>query len=309
MRKYLAVLLTLLLVAAAFFLPARLARWGDAQLLDVPHVTAEEEREGFAESFQLTSGEKLLLLLGGGLTGMDVGNVRVQGLFTTPVPGEHGAPGSIEHGEIDFESGAELSYNALVETNTAEDEAWVKYSVEELDLQLWDDRVRSAWNEVRTLQSMGGLPELWTSGSALEYTVYGDRLYVDSATQVSFQIFHVRFDGAPYSLDLTLDAQSGRAFAFVLRWSKGAALNWASRGSGSFGTAWRDYWKLDKVSEAWYTPYTKEILESPLEVLNINGEYNSNGQVVFSYDDQSLAIPLSNWVHSDHEGSLRWNTY
>lgn len=307
MRKYLAALLALALVAAAFFLPVRLARWGDAQLLDVPHITAEEEREGFAETLQLTSGEKLLLLRSGDVSGMDVGTVEVPGLFTTPIPGENGAPGTIEHGDVRYPSGAGASAELYVSFNLTEEEK-LEAGGEQLDLQLWDDRVTSAWSEVRTLQSLGGLPELWTAGSSLEFLVYGDRLYVDSATHVSFQTYRVTFSCAPYSLDMTVDAQSGRIFAFLLTWDKTAGPNWGLQGSGSFGTAWRDYWRLDKIRDTWYTPYTKEVLECPEAVLNINGEYNANDQVVFSYDSQDLAIPLINYVYSDKGGFLRWNT-
>lgn len=306
MRKVLAALLTLALVLAAFFLPARLARWGDAQLLDVPHITAEAEREGFAETLQLTSGEKLLLLHSGDVSSMDVSSLRIQGLFTTPIPGENGSPGSIEHGPVLlYTEAGEVLGGANLEEQVKMEAAAGSLP----DLQLWDDRVTSAWSEVRTLQSLGGLPELWTPGISLEYILYGDRLYVDAATQVSFQTYRVSFSCAPYTLDMLVDVQSGRVFAFFLRWDKGVQISWGLRGSGNFGAAWRDYWKLDKVSSEWYTPYIKEILESPAEALNINGEYNANGQVVFSYDSQSLPISLSNNVYSGWSGALYWNTY
>ena len=54
------------LLAAAFFLPAALSQWGDRRLLDEPHITRQdEEREGFAESLQLSVAEKLFLLRSG----------------------------------------------------------------------------------------------------------------------------------------------------------------------------------------------------------------------------------------------------
>ena len=312
MRKYLAALLALLLMAAAFFLPARLARWSDAQLLDVPHVTAGEERESFAETLQLTSGEKLLLLRGGDLSSMDVSTIMVQGLYTTPVSGENGSPGSIAQEYITFFGEDQVSeYVRAAYGGGLSVEDWFELEVnaeELLDLQQWDDRVTSAWTQVRSLQSLGGLPELWTPGTEVIYLVYGDELYLDSATQISFQTYHVSFESDPYSLDLTIDAQSGRIFAFSLSWANEAGINWGPRGSGSFGSAWRDYWKLDKVSDSWYTPYTQEILECPSETLNVNGDYNANDQVIFSYDDQTLAVPLANWVTRERRSFLWWNT-
>ena len=78
MGKYAAMLVALLLVAAAFFLPVRLSRWQDEQLLDDPHVTSyDKEREGFAESTQLSAAEKLLLLRSGTLTQVDLGGETV----------------------------------------------------------------------------------------------------------------------------------------------------------------------------------------------------------------------------------------
>ena len=58
--------LTLALVALAIFLPAKLSQWNDRLLLDEPHVLRQDaEREGFAESMQLSIGEKLLMTRSG----------------------------------------------------------------------------------------------------------------------------------------------------------------------------------------------------------------------------------------------------
>ena len=65
---------------------------------------------------------------------------------------------------------------------------------------------------------------------------------------------------------------------------------------------------MDSVNSSWYTPYVQEILESSEESLWKNGEYNANGQVVFSYDGQSLSVNLANLVTYKRGGFLFWNT-
>ena len=302
MRKYLAVLFTMLLIVAAFFLP-ELSQWEDVRLMDQPYVAAQEEREGFAESFQLPVAEKLLMLRSGTLSGVDLnagsGATTVQGIYTIPASGENAAAGQIEHGDT------ELHVFLDGERQFDVDTAWAA-AYEEV-FRKWDERLWTVWREVRVLQSMGGLPELWPAGTALEYTGYGEMLYVDSGTpRVNFQVYHMYLSCAPYSLDVTLDSQSGRMIAFTLRWDKGTQPSWGFQGAARFGSAWRDYWKMDSINTNWYNTYTKEILESTLASLYLNGDYNHNQPLIFSYDDQNLSINLANWVSNSGGGSLIW---
>lgn len=308
MRKYLAVLVALGLVAGAFFLPAQLSQWEDQRLMDEPAITRHEEREGFAESLQLTVGEKLLLLRGGSLVSMEAGWSTVWGMYTVPKPGETAV---IEHGAADFQpaltEGREtnLYIGDVAENSAGMPEADARM-LEDL-FEVWDQRLLSAWSELRALQSLGGLPALWEPGSQVEYTCAGELLYVDSSTRVSFQAYTIHLSCAPYSIDLTVDGHSGRILRFGLEWSVGTRLNWGLRGAGGFGPAWRDYWRMDSVNANWYTPYIQEILESTEESLRANGEYNANGQLVFSYDGQSMAVNLSNLVTYKRGGFLFWN--
>lgn len=306
MRKYLSVLAALVLVAAAVFLPAQLSQWTDQQLMDEPHITQHEERDSFAESLQLTVGEKLLLLHSESLASMEAGWSTVWGLFTVPKSGE---TASIEHGRAEFQQEfAEVHASDIYLDDNgdmiAEEESQM---LDEL-FEVSDQRLLSAWSELRALQSLGGLPLLWEPGSQVEYAYAGDILYVDSSTSVSFQAYTIHLACDPYTLNLTVDKQSGRILRFGLEWSAGTRLNWGLRGAGGFGPAWRDYWRMDSVNSSWYTPYVQEILESSEESLWKNGEYNANGQVVFSYDGQSLSVNLANLVTYKRGGFLFWNT-
>jgi len=293
LRKGLVVVLAALLVAAAFFLPAKISEWNDRQLLDEPHVIQEDAREGFAESVQLTVAEKLLLLQSGTLSSMDLVDDVVQGLI--PLPGQQAAAATIVRGSSETEETDAAAYDA--------------------DQKAYDDKVLLSWStrlsevlaEVRTLQAMGALPQLWDADSDVEYIGYGEMLYLDSTTRMSFQVYRMQLSGAPYSLDVTVDAQSRRILAFVLDWASGTPLNWGLRGAANFGAAWRDYWGLDSVSISWYSDYVRDILENTEALLRNNGEYNSNGQVVFTYGGQILNIPLANWAFYDRDQSLWWN--
>lgn len=312
MRKYPVALAAMLLTAGAFLLPVQLSRWEDQLLMDQPHVAAEEEREGFAESFQLPIAEKLLLLSGGTLTGMDVGGTGAQGIYRPFRETAH-----IEHWDAWWETSA--AANAAIVYNaeeTASVEAWIEEAekarleaesaqIEEANRK-WDQRLEDLWTEIQTLQSLGALPELWPTGSELYYIGSGETLYVDSASRMSFQVYRMTLAGDPYTLTVTVDSQSGRIIGFTLRWGRGLQPNWGYRGTGNFGPAWRDYWKLDSVSSSWNSDYTRELLECPLETLWKNGDYNSNGRVTFSYDAQVLAVDLVNWVSNASGGSLIW---
>lgn len=299
MRKMIVIVLTALLVAAAFFLPAELSAWNDQQLLDEPHITQEDGREGFAESVQLTVAEKLLLLQSGTLSSMVLGDLAIQGGMN--------ASAFVTSGEIS----SEISF--YLEEASFGDEAALAIEAEAADMELektrqkWDERLTAVRSEVRTLQAMGAMPQLWDADSELEFYGYGETLYVDSSTRMSFQGYRMRLDGAPFSLDVLVDAQSQRILAFNLDWYSGTPLNWGFRGAANFGTAWRDYWGLDSVNDSWYSDYVKSILENTDAMLHSNGEYNANGQIIFSYGGQSLKIPLANWAFYDRNRSLWWN--
>lgn len=298
MRKGIAIVLTALLVAAAFFLPAELSAWNDQQLLDEPHITQEDEREGFAESVQLTVAEKLLLLQSGTLSSMVLEDLAIQG----------GLNASVFVTREDAMS--EVSF--YVEEKASSDEAaYLAMEAEAAELEKtrrkWIDRLTAVRSEVRTLQAMGAMPQLWDADSELEFFGYGETLYVDSTTRMSFQAYRMRLDGAPFSLDVLVDVQSQRILAFNLDWYGGTPLNWGFRGAANFGTAWRDYWGLDSVNNNWYSDYVKNILENTEALLRSNGEYNANGQIVFSYGGQSLKIPLANWAFNDRNNALWWN--
>ena len=296
MRKAVVIVLAALLMAAAFFLPAKLSVWNDQQLLDEPHITQEDEREGFAESVQLTVAEKLLLLQSGTLSSMVLGDLVVQGGMNASVFVNRA------------ETADEISF--YFEEKFPGDEATLVMETDaeqEKTRQKWVERLSAVRSEVRTLQAMGAMPQLWDADSELEFHGYGETLYVDSTTRMSFQAYRMRLDGAPFSLDVLVDAQSQRILAFNLDWYSGMPLNWGFRGAANFGTAWRDYWGLDSVNDSWYSDYVKSILENTDAMLHSNGDYNANGQIVFSYGGQSLQIPVANWAFYDRNRSLWWN--
>lgn len=302
MYKLLAALLTICLVAAAFFLPEELSQWGDRQLLDKPNITRQdEEREGFAESVQMTVAEKLLLLRSGTANSMDLDGGVVSGLYPLSA-----APGETAWGQ----TGLSVLIDVEQDTEAAELKA---LSEEEINVyreeisQLWRERVEAVRAEVHTLQVMGGLPTLWNVDSELAFTGYGDTLYLDTATQMSFQAYRMTLSAAPYALEMTVDVQSGRVLAFHLEWSGGEALNWGPRGASNFGPAWRDYWGLDSVGSGWYNNYNQAILEDALGQLRNNGDYGSHGQIAFTYDGQSIPVPLNGLGYSDRRFDLLWN--
>lgn len=296
MRKAVVIVLAALLMAAAFFLPAKLSVWNDQQLLDEPHITQEDEREGFAESVQLTVAEKLLLLQSGTLSSMVLGDLVIQGGMNASVFVNRA------------ETADEISF--YFEEKFPGDEAALTMDTDaeqEKTRQKWVERLSAVRSEVRTLQAMGAMPQLWDADSELEFHGYGETLYVDSTTRMSFQAYRMRLDGAPFSLDVLVDAQSQRILAFNLDWYSGTPLNWGFRGAANFGTAWRDYWGLDSVNDSWYSDYVKSILENTDAMLHSNGDYNANGQIIFSYGGQSLKIPVANWAFYDRNRSLWWN--
>ena len=279
--KSLTIAMLAVLVAAAFFLPEFLLNWGDRQLLDSLHMESQaEEREGFAESIQLTVPEKVMLLRSGGLTVMELNRVVV----------------SVAGGE----GGAVLHTNPSGSASPQAPPADEARYTEETE-QLWADRLPAVQAEVRTLQTMGGLPELWKTDQPPDYTGYGDLLYLDPDSHLSFQVYQLALDWENYSLDLLVDQQSGRILSFTLQWVQGEQPNWGPRGASTFGSAWRDYWKMDSVSTGWYNEYTRSVLETVESQVHNNGDYAAHDQITFMYDSQSLPVSL------DCQGSRSWN--
>ena len=277
-----------ILVAAAFFLPEFLLNWGDRQLLDSLHMESQdEEREGFAESIQLTVPEKVMLLRSGGLTVMELNRAVIN------------VTGS--------ENGEAILYTAAVETtsgqvNLADEERYA----EETE-QLWEDRMTSARTEIRTLQTMGGLPEIWKTDMPSDYTGYGDLLYLDPDSYMSFQVYQLTLHWENYSLDLLVDQQSERILSFALRWVRGAQPNWGPRGASSFGSAWRDYWRMDSVATGWYNEHSRSILETVEAQVYSSNDYAAHDQITFMYDSQSIPISLDCQGSWSRNFSITWN--
>lgn len=293
LRRYLMLLLAALLVAGAVFLPGQISQWGDQQLLDEPHITQEAEREGFAEAVQLTVAEKLLLMHSGALDSLSLSEEGPAGLYAENVLLSPGGT------EVEFYAGKQP--DAYQEQNEAAE------VLSQAAAQKWSARLAEVQTEVRTLQAMGGLPSLWSADSELEFTGYGQMLYIDRATQLSFQVYSLDLRCAPYSLDLTVDQQSGRILSFSLSWERSEELVWGLRGASGFGTAWRDYWGLDSVGGSWYNEYNRSILEDTVKTLRRDGDYNSNSQIPFTYNGRPLNIPLLNWATGSRGYTLLWN--
>ena len=262
-----------LLVAAAFFLPELLLTWGDGQLLDKPHMESQdEEREGFGESIQLTVPEKNMLLRSGQLTVMDLDRTRLQRTAEASAV-------------VVFESNGSGEEMILV---AAEDEQYA----EEIG-RMWEARLASVRAEIRSLQTLGGLPEVWRTDDPPEYTGRGDLLYLDPDTRLSFRVYQLALEWENWSMDLLVDAQSERILSFTLQWDQDGRPNWGPRGASGFGSAWRDYWRMDSVSTGWYNEYTRSVLENLEAQLWSSGDYAAREQITFMYDSQSLAVPLS----------------
>lgn len=301
MRKCAAVAAVIALMAAAFFLPEVLSAWNDRQLLNSLSIeTQSEEREGFAESLQLTVAEKLLLLREGNLVAMELRGEVVQGMNVSVSAPDGEAFWAVTY----LEDGEERELPPeLKSANEAEIEA---YQSEEKEL--WEARLAAVLAEVRSLQDMGGLPELWSADAELEYTGYGEILYMDAGTQVSFQVYHITVSCTPYTLDMMVDVQSGRILSFSLQWGWGGSPNWGPRGAAGFGPVWRNYWGMDMVSSSWYNDYTKSILEQAETKVATNGDTQAHGQISFTFDGQSVSIPLDCAAYGGRYCAISWNT-
>lgn len=276
-RKFLAIALTFLLTAAAIFLPARLSQWNDRLLLDEPHIL-QEEREGFGESVGLTVAEKVILLRTGGLDSLTVGGSEMRATYNGPGGENVDVILQQEKGALDADEQRKLT-----------------------------ERITAVQAEVRSLQVMGGLPLIWDTESPVECVDRSQILYVDRETQISFLVYRMTLNCPPYSLELSVDAQSGQVLAFSLFWGRDGSLAWGPRGSSSFGGAWRDYWGMDSVSAGWYNEHTRSILEDVELRMQINGEYNAVGEVAYAYSGQSIHIPLLCWAYNSGRYSLHWN--
>lgn len=282
------------LVALSFFLPEWLSTLRDRQLLDSPSIQAEnEDREGFAESIQLSVAEKLLLLRSGTLNVMELSQGEIEGIY------------------VNFPEGGEFTLNLSVEEDFPElkvsENSDASAYIEELS-QTWKDRLEAVQAEIRSLQAMGGLPELWSDEDPLHCTGYGELLYIDPDTQMSFQVYHVTLSRESLSLHLMVDIQSGRILSFSLQWGRDDSPSWGMRGASAFGGVWRNYWRLDSVSSGWYNEYNRSILERTEEAARTDGDYTACGQISFTYDSQSLPIPLECESYRGRSFAIRWNT-
>lgn len=276
------------LLAAAFFLPALFSQWGDQRLLDEPHITQQdEEREGFAESLQLSVAEKLFLLRSGSVTSVALGDVETAEMFWQKE--NYDAPRSAKEPSVLWQEDADVARE-----------------LEESEKK-WQQRLSRVRSELRGLQTAGALPYLWDSGDEVTCTAHHQTLYIDGESQVSFLAYDMTLSGPPYAIRVTVDAKSERILAFRLSWSKGQRPDWGFRGSARFGSAWRDYWGMDSVSSAWNSEYIRSLLDMPAEEFVRSGSYNANADIAFTYDGQTLRVPLVNWVYSNADGVLEWN--
>jgi len=307
MSRYLAAFAALALVAAAIFLPGKLAEWNDLALLDEPHIDRQEEaREGFGERMQLSVAEKLLLLRTGELS-----QVPLEDVFLTDTGEEVSVRYAINAGNVvlyqgentpmtdegDYAGLSAASVGASYELGTAA-EALTKE---------WAARLESVQSELRILRSAGAIPSLWSDSDTVEVSGRSQAVYVDRDTQLSFRTYSMTLSCSPYSLSVTVDAQSGKILGFLLRWSSGTQLSWGYRGAANFGTAWRDYWGMDSVVSSWFTPYNKVILEETEDTVRVNGDYNANSQIGFRYNDQTVSIPLTSYATSSRGCAIGWN--
>ncbi len=297
MRKGIAAVAALVvaaLMALSFFLPEGLSNLHDQQLLNSPHIQVQnEDWEGFAESIQLTVAEKVMLLRSGTLNVMALTAGEVEGMY---VPGPDG-----------WELTLNVSGNepVLPELKAATDEEITSYFAE-LN-QTWEERLEAAQAEIRSLQAVGGLPELWRESEPLNCTGYGEMLYIDPDTRMSFQVYNLTLSRNTLSMHLMADAQSGRILSFSLQWGQEDAPAWGLRGSANFGGVWRNYWDMDLVSSDWYGDHTRSILERAEELYRNNGDYTAHGQISFTYDGQSLSIPLECEGYRGRSFVIRWN--
>ncbi len=280
----------LLLVAMATFLPERISLRGDHALFDTPHLIAEDtEGRDLSESVQLALPEKLLLLRSGSLSTLSVG--------------------AVEFREDIFNVSTNETETLVNGQEAGERLAWWEeqgYAPEEAeDAAVWAGRLASVRRELLALQTAGALPALWDASSTLTLGNPTESIYVDNESKVAFSVYGMTLNCAPYSLQVRVDAQTGRVIAFGLWWEPGAKLNWGANGAASFGDAWRSYWGMDTVDSSWRSAYIQGILTQAEETAN--GD-SSLGGVNFTYDGQSLEVLVyCQHLSKDRQCVLLWN--
>ena len=275
-----------ILLAAAFFLPEWLSTVHDAQLLDSLSIQLQNaDQEGFAESLQLTVAEKVLLMRTGSLSVTELDREEVSGLFVSISGSKEPSPSL-----ADVEDGELADY--FQET-----------------AQRWEQRLEAVKQEIRSLQSAGGLPSLWSAEGEMSYAGSGELLYMDPDTRLNFQVYRMSLKCEAYTMNVTVDVQSGRILTFSLQWDRaaGAAPAWPPQGPAGLGGVWRNYWGLDSVGSGWYNEYNRDILERAAKNLENTGDYDARGQIAFSYDGQSVAVPLSFWSYGGRACGINWN--
>ena len=91
---------------------------------------------------------------------------------------------------------------------------------------------------IRSLQAVGGLPDLWNEeDEPLDCTGYGELLYIDPDTRMSFQVYHLTLSRNTMSMRLMVDIQSGRILSFTLQWGQEDIPSWGLRGAAP--PSWR----------------------------------------------------------------------
>ena len=291
--------LTLALVALAIFLPAKLSQWNDRLLLDEPHVLRQDaEREGFAESMQLSIGEKLLMTRSGSASVLRLEEDEVSVSF------------GIVDGSATVYKGQENYYTYItgVEATLPADSGDYNAGAE---AEKWHGRLVQIQDELRTLYQLGAMPQLWSSADTVGISSGGQVLYMDSGQRcLGFQVYYATLSRDPYSMDVAVDVQSGRILAFTISWPVGAEvdLTWGLRGMSNFGEGWRDYWGLDSVDSNWRNNRILGILDKQEATLISDGSYNANADMAFSYDGQTIYIPISSTAAWGRTCQIQWNS-
>ena len=132
-------------------------------------------------------------------------------------------------------------------------------------------------------------------------------LYLDPGTHMSFQVYQMSLHWEDCAMDLMVDEQSGRILSLTLYcYQEDGMPQWGSRGASGFGSAWRDYWRMDSVSTGWYNEHTRDILEDLPAQAAGSGDYASD-QITFMYDTQSLSIPLECQSSRGRLFFIAWN--
>lgn len=286
----LALPMTLLLVAVAFFLPDQLSRWKDGTLLDQPQIMGSEAGEqSFANSIRLTLPEKLRLLRSGTLTPMEIPEEEREVHLVV------GPNGSIFFSEEPAQNAGEpgVTYTEAPDIDVND--------------QQMERRLEQLRQELLALQKVGAMPLLWEEGSQVELHSSQEVLYIEMDTQVSFPVCYLELRSAPYSLSLTVDGQTGKILAFSLRWTQDGSLRWAA-GTSNFSNAWKEYWDMDGVNVSYMSSqYLDGILSQPPPWEN--GPYTASTEVAFYYGDEVIRVPLLCRNGSDMSGgSLQWNS-